>query len=136
MAACEKGLLIEQVRFASAPHGNARQSLGFLWQKFIRSPDWLWLTRLERSRHINPDTTKNRPVNQAVISEQVDIVHLAGYGLIKVFKKVRTENDIEHWATNDLKMTDLMRFKYAEISWMIEMFISLRQLIFMQLRNS
>ncbi len=63
-------------------------------------------------------------------------MHLAGYGLIKVFKKVRTENDIEHWATNDLKMTDLMRFKYAEISWMIEMFISLRQLIFMQLRNS
>ena len=24
------------------------------------------------------------------------------------------------WATNDLKMTDLMRLKYAEISWMVE----------------
>jgi hypothetical protein len=37
--------------------------------KFIRSLDWLWLTRLECSRHINPDKTKNRPVKQVFLSE-------------------------------------------------------------------
>lgn len=31
-----------------------------------------------------------------------------------------TENHIEYWATNDLSMTDLVRLKLAEWSWMIE----------------
>lgn len=88
--------------------------------KLIRSLGQLWLTRLECNRHINPDKTKNRPVKEVLFSEQGDIVHLKGYGMIKVFKKVRTDDDFEYWATNDLKMTDLLRLKYAEISWMIE----------------
>ena len=88
--------------------------------KFIRSLDRLRPTRLECSRRINPDKIKNRPVKQVLLSEHGDIVHLKGYGMIKVFKKVRTEDDFEYRATNDLKMTDLMRLKYAEISWMIE----------------
>ncbi len=88
--------------------------------KFIHSLSWLWLTPLECSRHVNPDKTGNRPVKETILSEQGDIVHLKGYGLIKVFKIVRTEDDIEYWATNDLKMTGLMRLKYAETSWMIE----------------
>ena len=88
--------------------------------KLIRSLGWRRLTRLKHNRHINPDRTGCRPLCEGVISESGDIVHLKGYGLIKVFKTVRTDNDIEYWATNDLKMTDLMRLKYAEISWMIE----------------
>ncbi|XOF33706.1 MAG: hypothetical protein ACL93V_17215 [Candidatus Electrothrix sp. YB6] len=35
--------------------------------------------------------------------------------MIKVFKKVTKDDDFEYRATNDL-----MRLKYAEISWMIE----------------
>ena len=88
--------------------------------KFIRSFNWIFLTRLECNRNINPDKTKNRPVKEADISEKGDIVHLKGYGMIKVFKNVRTYDDFEYWATNDLKMNDLMRLKYAELSWMIE----------------
>jgi hypothetical protein len=88
--------------------------------KFIRSLGWLWLTRLECNRHINPDKTENRPVKEAFLSEQGNIVHLKGYGMINVFKKVRKDDDFEYWASNDLKMTDLMRLKYAEISWMVE----------------
>lgn len=86
----------------------------------IRSLGWLWLTRLAGSRHINPDKMENRPVSLVALSEQGDIVHLKGYGMVKVFKKVSTKDDIEYWATNDLKMTDLIRLKYAEMSWMIE----------------
>jgi hypothetical protein len=88
--------------------------------KFIRSINWLWLTRLECNRHINQNRTKNRPAKEALLAEQGDIVHLKGYGMIKVFKKVRTDDDFECLAANDLKMTDLMRLKYAETSWMIE----------------
>ncbi len=88
--------------------------------KFIRSLNWLWLTRLECNRHINPDRTGNRPVKEVVLSEQGDIVHLKGFGMIKVFKKVKKEDDFEYRATNDLKMSELMRLKYAEISWMVE----------------
>ncbi|XOF34031.1 MAG: hypothetical protein ACL93V_01655 [Candidatus Electrothrix sp. YB6] len=87
--------------------------------KFIRSLSRLWLTRLDCSRYINQDKTGNRPVKEALLSEQRDIVHLKGCGMIKVFKKVRTDDDFESWATNDLKMTELMRLKYAGISWMV-----------------
>ena len=90
--------------------------------KFIRALSWFWLTRFACNRHINPDKTGNRPVKEAVLSEQGNIVHLKGYGMIKVFKKVRLDDDFEYWATNDLKMTDLLRLKYAEISWAIEVY--------------
>ncbi len=86
--------------------------------KFIRFLGWFWLIRLECSRHVNPDQTGNRPIK--ILSDQVDIVHFKGYGLIKMFKVVKIKDDIEYWATNDLKMTDLLRLKYAEISSMIE----------------
>ena len=40
--------------------------------------------------------------------------------MIKVFRTVRTDDDAEYWATNDLKMNELERLKHSEISWMIE----------------
>ena len=48
------------------------------------------------------------------------IVHLKGYGLIRVFKVDTPEGDIEYWATNDLQMDELTRLKYTEWSWTIE----------------
>lgn len=40
--------------------------------------------------------------------------------MVKVFKMVATKNDVEYWATNDLRLPELIRLKYAEMSWMIE----------------
>jgi hypothetical protein len=88
--------------------------------KLIRLLGWLWLTRLEHNRHVNPDGTGNRPLNQVEISATGTLVHLKGYGLVQVFKIVKTDADIEYWATNDQQMSELERLKYAEISWMIE----------------
>ena len=62
----------------------------------------------------------NRPLSTLDIAETGTIVHLKGFGLIKVFKLVVTENHIEYWATNDLKMDELGRLKFAQFSWMIE----------------
>ena len=88
--------------------------------KLIRLFGRLRPTRPECGRHVNPDRTGNRPVQQADISESGDIVHLKGYGMVKVFRTVRTETDAEYWATDDLGMKELMRLKYAEFSRMIE----------------
>lgn len=111
--AAERGFLPEIVLFDSWYSGLENL-------KLIRSLKWRWLTRLKHNRHVNPDRTGNRPVCGVDFSEQADIVHLKGYGMIKVFRKVRKDDDFEYWATNDLQMNDLERLKYSEISWMIE----------------
>jgi hypothetical protein len=79
-----------------------------------------WLTRLEADRLVNPDKTGNRSLASVDVAASGTIVHLKGYGLIKVFKIVVTENHIEYWATNDLQMTELTRLKFNQFSWMIE----------------
>ena len=79
-----------------------------------------WLTRLETDRLVNPDKTSNRPLTSVNIASTGTVVHLKGFGFIKVFKIVVTEHHIEYWATNDLQMHELTRLKFAQWSWMIE----------------
>lgn len=79
-----------------------------------------WLTRLEADRLVNPDNTGNRPLASVNLNPTGTVVHLKGFGFIKVFKIVVTENHIEYWATNDLQLTELTRLKFAQFSWMIE----------------
>lgn len=79
-----------------------------------------WLTRLEADRLVNPDKTGNRPLASINLAPTGTIVHLKGFGFIKVFKIVVTENHIEYWATNDLQLNELTRLKFAQWSWMIE----------------
>ena len=79
-----------------------------------------WLTRLDAGRLVNPDNTSNRPLSSVDLAPTGTIVHLKGFGLIKVFKIVVTENHIEYWATNDLQMDELTRLKFAQFAWMIE----------------
>jgi putative transposase len=88
--------------------------------KLIRTLEWRWLTRLEHNRQATLNRSGLQPLNQLDLAPEGTLVHLKGYGLVKVFKIVNTDADIEYWATNDPKMTDLGRLKYAEISWMIE----------------
>lgn len=42
------------------------------------------------------------------------------YGLIRVFRCVARDGEMEHWATNDVAMEELERLKYAEFSWGIK----------------
>ena len=88
--------------------------------KMIRDYDWIWVTRFKSNRQVNPDKTSNRPISEVDISTDGTIVHLKGYGLIKVFKIVSKNGDIETWATNFLDMDDLSILKYTEWSWSIE----------------
>jgi len=88
--------------------------------KAITGYGWRWLTQLKSNRLVNLNRTGNRPVNEVAIDERGTIVHLKGCGMIKVFRVVATDGDIEYWATNDLAMDELTRLKYAEQVWMIE----------------
>jgi hypothetical protein len=88
--------------------------------KKIRSFNWTWLTRLKENRQVNPDRQGLSAISQVEIGRDGRIVWLEGYGLIRVFKIVITEDDIEYWATNDLEMSELGRVKWAGFAWTIE----------------
>jgi putative transposase len=88
--------------------------------KLIRSFGWVWLTRLKSNRKVNPDRTGLRAVSEVEVSESGRVVWLEGYGLVRVFKVVATDGDVEVWVTNHIEMGDLERVKWAGFAWAIE----------------
>lgn len=69
-----------------------------------------------------PDRTGNVAVATGETSEEGRVVHLKGYGMIKIFKTVSKNGDVEVWATNDLNMTALKALSLKEKAWGIEMY--------------
>jgi hypothetical protein len=88
--------------------------------KLLRATGWHWLTRLKANRRVNPDRTGLRAVGACEIAATGTVVHLEGYGLIRVFRIVATDGTTEHWATSDLGMDELGRVRLADASWRIE----------------
>jgi hypothetical protein len=88
--------------------------------RLIRSFQWLWLTRLKSNRKVNPDRQGLCAISEVELGEQGRVVWLEGYGLIRVFKIVATDGDIEYWATNKVEMDGLERVKWANFAWTIE----------------
>ena len=88
--------------------------------KLIRSFDWIWLTRLKSNRKVNPDREGLRAVSEVEVGVAGRVVWLEGYGLVRVFKIVATDGDVEVWATNKVEMNDLERVKWAGFAWAIE----------------
>jgi putative transposase len=88
--------------------------------KLIRSFGWTWLTRLKSNRRVNPDRQGLRAVSEVEVGEAGRVVWLEGFGLIRIFKMVATDGDVEVWATNHIEMSDLERVRWAGYSWAIE----------------
>lgn len=88
--------------------------------KAIRSYGWHWLTQLKANRQVDPDRTGNRPVAEVPIAPHGSIVHLKGYGLIKVFRIVTPDGNTEHWATDVLEMSYPEQETWAGQVWTIE----------------
>lgn len=88
--------------------------------KLIRACGWQWFTQLKGNRTVNPDGKGQCALSDATISDTGTLVHLKGYGLIKVFKIVAPDGDIEFWATNDLEMNEFARLRLSETAFMIE----------------
>jgi len=88
--------------------------------KNVRKFDWKWLTQIKGNRRVNPDRQGLVRVENVPLPHEGKIVHLEGYGLVKVFLIVAQDGDKEYWMTNSLEMTELDRLAGAETSWKIE----------------
>ena len=88
--------------------------------KRLKSLGWHWLTRLKSNRRVNPDRTGLRPINQVEITATGTVVHLEGYGFIKVFRIESKDGTTDHWATSNLVMDELERLRLADACWKIE----------------
>ncbi len=88
--------------------------------KRVRDFGWVWLTRLKANRVVNPDRRGLCPVTRVETDAHGTVVHLKGYGLIRLFKIVAPDGDIEWWASNDLQMSVSMRIRWAGYAWTIE----------------
>jgi putative transposase len=88
--------------------------------KRLRGLGWRWLTRLKKNRRVNRERQGLKAVEATAIEAGGTVVHLEGYGLIRLFRIVSRDGDTEYWATDDLAMDELARLGLAERTWAIE----------------
>jgi putative transposase len=89
--------------------------------KAIRGHGWHWLTRLKSNRTVDPDGNGSIQIYLLDIPKEGRIVHLRGYGLVKVFVEVSEDlEDVAFWATSDLDMTATTRKQTADEALAIE----------------
>jgi putative transposase len=84
--------------------------------KLLRSLGWTWLCRLKSNRTVRVDFGPTQPISTVAIPEQGCVVHLPGYGSIRVFRVVATDGDTDYWATSDVQMGALTRLQYGEFA--------------------
>lgn len=90
--------------------------------KFLRVNNFHWFTRFKSNRLVNPDRKGNVAINSLDIPENGLVVHLMGYGMVRIFRTAERNNDGEFWATSDIEMDELKRLSIAEQTWGIEMY--------------
>jgi len=90
--------------------------------KLIRSLGWHWFARMKGNRLVNPDGRKggNVPLESIEIPSNGRVVHLKGYGFVKVFKSVSKNGDVEHHATDSLEMGQKECEELSDAGWGIE----------------
>ncbi|MFO1352957.1 MAG: transposase [Gammaproteobacteria bacterium] len=88
--------------------------------KLINSFGWVWLTRLKANRLVNPERSGLRAVARVATHVNGTIVHLKGYGRIRLFAIVTPDADREWWASNDLQMSAMKRVRFAGYAWTME----------------
>jgi hypothetical protein len=69
---------------------------------------------------VDPDRSGNRPVEEVEVPPEGCVVHLKGYGMVKVFRAFSKDGDAEYWATDDLEMLEEEREALPSQGWGIE----------------
>lgn len=93
--------------------------------KAVRSYGWRFLCRLESNRLVNPDKSGNVSIREIEIPKDGRIVHLKAFGMVRVFRTVGRDGDaehFEHWATNDLDMSEEDREQLENTAWGVEVY--------------
>ena len=88
--------------------------------KLVRDWGWHWLTRFKHNRQVSLQPGTALDVSSVEIPAQGLVVHLRGYGKVKLFRRVDPHGNAEHWATSHLDLTEDARHSYAERAWRIE----------------
>ncbi|MDG7016561.1 MAG: hypothetical protein JRM82_04205 [Nitrososphaerota archaeon] len=83
---------------------------------------WHFFTRLNANRLVNPDRKENVQISTIEIPPRGRAVHLKGYGMVKVFKTVSEDGDVDYWATDDLGMNEQKREGLSDEGWGIEVY--------------
>lgn len=90
--------------------------------KWVRGCGWEWLTRLKSNRRVSLQAQPAQPVSTLAIPASGRVVHLRGYGQIKVFRTVAPDGSAEYWATSRLTMTEAQRDVLANRGWLVEVY--------------
>ena len=61
-------------------------------------------------------------MSEVEIATTATVLHLKGDGMVKIFKLVAPNGDIDYWATNDLNLNQLQRLQWSEFAWAIEQY--------------
>jgi hypothetical protein len=88
--------------------------------KQVRDHGWRWLTRLKGNRQVTPEDRAPRTLDEVAFVEAGVVVHLRGYGPVRVFRIDAPDGVAEYWATGDLGTEPGMRMHYAELGFAIE----------------
>jgi len=88
--------------------------------KQVRDFGWIFLTRLKGNRQVTPDDRHKRELDEVAISALGAVLHLQGYGMVRVFRIDAPNGVAEYWATNDLGMDAGLRQYSGELSFGIE----------------
>jgi hypothetical protein len=82
--------------------------------KLVRDLGWHFFTRLKHNRQVNPDASGNVAVDTLAIPVEGLLVHLKGFGFVRVFRTVApqgqadgatTRERAQFWATSCLEMS-------------------------------
>ena len=91
--------------------------------KALRQRRWPFLTRLKSNRLVTlARGSQAVPIAQVAIPAEGLVVHLRGYGFVKVFRLVAKDGDTEYWVTDDQQMTEEQRAALAQQGWGIEVY--------------
>jgi len=88
--------------------------------KAVRNHGWHWLARLKGNRLVNPDGRGNVAVSTVEIPPEGRVVHLKGYGFVRVFRTTSKKGGVKHWATSDLDLPEERRESLGRWGWSIE----------------
>lgn len=88
--------------------------------KQVRDHGWRWVTRLKANRVVTPEDRVSRTLDEVAIGVAGVVVHLRGYGLIRVFRTDDPDGVAEYWASSDLGLQAGLRQYLAELSFAIE----------------
>lgn len=88
--------------------------------KKLRTLGFWFLTRLKSNRLVNPDKSGLVEVSSLRVPPEGSVIHLKGFGFIRLFQHTTPDGQVEQWATNDVDMTPQKWRELAKACWRIE----------------